>query len=75
MLRQADSVQCLTCRIRADALPQVVSVYALQQAGKAAPGEDDVIQPVAGEQDLGLTPTLFQVPKPLPQQAPTNAGS
>lgn len=34
LLRQADTTQALTCRVRNDALPQAVSVYDLVKAGK-----------------------------------------
>ncbi len=56
LLQQADSCQCLSCRVRCDALPQATSVYDLVQEGR---GEAAANLVPAG-QDLGSTPTLYQ---------------
>jgi hypothetical protein len=56
LLQQADKCECLSCRVRYDALPQAASVYELVEAGKESGGSGDLIP---GGQDLGLTPTLY----------------
>jgi hypothetical protein len=57
LLQQADKCECLTCRVRFDALPQAVSIYDLAKAGRDNPGEGELVP--AG-QDLGATPTLYE---------------
>jgi hypothetical protein len=46
-----------------DAFPQAPSVFELAKAGKAARagGSDEVLQALPGDQDLGLTPTLYEL--------------
>jgi hypothetical protein len=61
LLQQADKCECLSCRVRFDALPQAVSVFELVHAGKAAPGDSELVP--AG-QDLGVTPTLYDTGLP-----------
>lgn len=58
LLQQANSCDSLSCRIRVDALPQAPTVQELVQAGK---NPDELLQ---GGQDLGGTPTLYQVGLP-----------
>jgi len=73
LLREADQIHCLNCKVVADALPEAVSVYQLAEAGKprdpAKPrkGSDDsanLIQPdddiLKARADLGAVPTLFE---------------
>jgi hypothetical protein len=60
LLQQANSCGALSCRVRCDALPQAPSVYDLVRVGT---GE------IKGElvpsgQDLGLTPTLYELGLP-----------
>jgi hypothetical protein len=55
-LQQADKCECLSSRVRYDALPQVTDVYELVQAGKESGEASDLLP---GGQDLGLTPTLY----------------
>ncbi len=56
LLQQADKCECLTCRVRYDALPQAPDVNDLVRAGKE-PGGLEALVP--GGQDLGLTPNLY----------------
>jgi flagellar basal body P-ring protein FlgI len=63
LIRQADSCQCLSCRVRCDALPRVTSVYDLVKAGKARPGDPEGGEQLLNGQDLGATPTLYEAPK------------
>jgi hypothetical protein len=56
LLQQADRCECLTCRVRYDALPQAPDVNDLVRAGKEPGGSDEL---VPGGQDLGLTPNLY----------------
>ncbi|MFO0929309.1 MAG: flagellar basal body P-ring protein FlgI [Gemmataceae bacterium] len=58
LMQQANTCDSLTCRIRVDALPQAPTVQELVQAGK---GSDELL---LGHQDLGGTPTLYQVGLP-----------
>jgi hypothetical protein len=76
LLEQARDCQCLSCRVRMDALPQATSVFELVKAGKAesSGGTDEMLDVLPGNLDLGETPTLYevqrthrQVPKPEPQ--------
>jgi hypothetical protein len=62
LLQQADHCESLTCRVRLDAVPQAVSVYELVKAGRAAPGESELLP---GGQDLGGTPTLYDTGRSL----------
>ncbi len=60
LLQQANRCDCLSCRVRSDALPQAVTVFDLAKAGKNG---ENLLSPdgevVAAPQDLGATPTLF----------------
>ena len=60
LLQQAHRCDCLSCRVRSDALPQAVSVFDLAKAGQHG---DNLLNPdgevVAAPQDLGATPTLY----------------
>jgi hypothetical protein len=66
LLQQAHRCQCLSCRVRCDALPQAVSVYDLVKAGRGEAGSEDVLQVAPIGQDLGLTPTLYETGRPAP---------
>jgi hypothetical protein len=61
VLRRADHLQCLSCPIAVDALPQAVSVEDLAKAGA---GDKEALKNVpeilAAKADLGDTPTLFE---------------
>ncbi len=56
LLQQTDKCDCLSCRVRFDALPQAASVYDLVKAGK----DNDSAELVPAGQDLGATPTLYE---------------
>jgi len=56
LLQQAHHCECLTCRVRFDALPQNTPVDDLVKAGKGKPGTEDIL---VSDADLGATPTLF----------------
>jgi hypothetical protein len=71
LLQQANKCDCLSCRVRFDALPQAVSVYELVKAGKDAPGAASDLLP--GGQDLGLTPTLYDTGLPAEPEAKEKA--
>jgi hypothetical protein len=55
LLQQATSCNGLSCRLLIDALPQAADIRELVQAGK------DPSEMVPGGQDLGQTPTLFNL--------------
>ncbi len=62
LLRRADGLQCLSCRVAVDAVPQeVTSVYDL---AKAAAGDAELLKThpeiLAAKADFGASPTLFQ---------------
>jgi hypothetical protein len=57
LLQQADKCECVTCRVRFDAVPQAASIYELVKAGRATNAENELLP--AG-QDLGGTPTLYE---------------
>lgn len=59
LLQQAAACESLSCRVRVDALPQAVSVQELAKAGR----EGGDVSPAA-TQELGKTPTLFQLGVP-----------
>ena len=59
LLQQAHRCDCLSCRVRTDALPQAVSVIDLAHAAKVGDVLNAEGQVVAAPQDLGGTPTLF----------------
>lgn len=63
LMQQANTCDSLTCRIRVDALPQAPTVQELVQAGK------DPQELLRGGQDLGATPTLYQVGLPSKTEA------
>ena len=55
-LRRANDLQCLSCQVAVDSLPQAPSVYDLAKAGtggRESPAE------IAQANELGATPTLF----------------
>jgi hypothetical protein len=58
LLQQAASCDSLTCRVRIDALPQAIDVRELVKAGRS--GSDFG----ASGQDLGRTPSLYQIGLP-----------
>lgn len=62
LLQQSRDCQCLSCRVRVDAMPRATSVYDLAKAGRpGADGKpDEVLEALPGDQDLGLTPTLYE---------------
>ncbi|MSR30366.1 MAG: hypothetical protein EXR99_02560 [Gemmataceae bacterium] len=62
LLRQADQIQALTCRVRNDALPQAVSVYDLVKAGKGKSGKGGEALVFEGQVDLSATPNLYAKP-------------
>jgi hypothetical protein len=64
LLQQASACQSLTCRVRCDALPQATSVYDLVRMGRNKSGGDGL--ELLGGQDLGATPTLYEVGLPSP---------
>jgi len=61
VLRRADQLQCLSCPVAIDALPQATSVFDLAKAGAGDP-ELRKTHPeiVAARADFGSTPTLFE---------------
>jgi hypothetical protein len=72
LLQQAHACQCLNCRVRCDALPQAVSPEDLVKMGRNKSGKlDEGLELVPGGQDLGLTPTLYDLG--LPPQGVTEA--
>ncbi len=58
LLAQADKCRCVSCPVRADALPQATTVYELAKAGRdnPQPGDEEVIRL---QLDLGATPNLL----------------
>jgi hypothetical protein len=61
MMRRVNYLQCLSCSIAVDALPQATSIYDLARAGRS--GSDTVtIHPeiAAAKADFLATPTLFE---------------
>jgi hypothetical protein len=74
ILQQADMTKCLSCRLRADALPQSVSVEELAAAGKKKVGEEgaDVL---LVDPEIGATPTLFDSHRPLRANPFRDAGA
>ena len=68
MLRRADHLQCLSCPVAVDALPQAVAVEELAKAGAGdAEASDAHSEILAAKSDLGSTPTLFEKNKPQPR--------
>jgi hypothetical protein len=66
LLRQADTTQALSCRVRNDALPQAVSVYDLVKAGKMKKGKNEEIGlAMDARPDPSATPNLYAPVKPL----------
>lgn len=66
LLRQADTTQALTCRVRNDALPQAVSVYDLVKAGKMKKGKNEEFGlAMDARPDPSATPNLYAPVKPL----------
>jgi Flagellar P-ring protein len=63
LLQQAQECQTLSCRVRVDALPQAPSVFELAKAGRSGKlgGADELLRDLPGDQDLGLTPTLYEL--------------
>jgi flagellar basal body P-ring protein FlgI len=65
LLQQAHSCRCLNCRVRCDALPQAPDAEELVRLGRSKSGKlDDGLELVPGGQDLGLTPTLYELGVP-----------
>jgi hypothetical protein len=67
LIRQADQCRSLSCRVRQDALPQVVSAEQLALAGRRLaghkqPGEQsaDAVELIKPDKELGETPALYQ---------------
>jgi hypothetical protein len=59
LLQQAHRCDCLSCRVRSDALPQAISVFELAAAGKNGDMLNADGEIVSAPQDLGVTPTLY----------------
>ncbi len=59
LLQQAHRCDCLSCRVRTDALPQAVNVIDLARAAKTGDVVDAEGRIVAAPADVGATPTLF----------------
>jgi hypothetical protein len=61
LLRQANSCQCVTCRVEVDQLPQATSVYDLARSAK---GDPELLRMDAeildAKPDFGATPTLYE---------------
>jgi len=61
VLRRAHQLQCLSCPVAIDALPQATSVYDLAKAGA---GDPELLKThpeiLAARADFGSTPTLFE---------------
>jgi hypothetical protein len=65
ILQQADQSKCLNCRVRADALPQLISVEELAEAGKKkADGTTADVEILQTNEDIGATPGLFDNQRP-----------
>ena len=71
LLQQAQDCQCLSCRVRMDAFPQAVSVLALARAGRVTKtgDPDEVLETLPNNEDLGPTPTLYEVNRRREQPA------
>ncbi len=65
LLRQADTTQGLSCRVRNDALPQAVSVYDLVKVGKNKTKEGEGGLAMDARPDPTATPTLYAPLRPL----------
>jgi hypothetical protein len=75
MLQQARDCECLSCRVRVDALPRATTVFELAKAGRsAATGKpDEIVENLPANQELGQTPNLFEVdkrPEPVAKPEP-----
>jgi hypothetical protein len=61
LLRRADKIECLSCQVAVDAVPQVTEVYDLAKA--AAGGEEELLKThpeiLAAKAEFGSNPTLF----------------
>ena len=75
LLQQANTCQCVTCRVRCDALPQATSVYDLVKAGKSGEGLEPNEDLIPAGQDLGSTPTLYQTGYPLLSTTPQDGAT
>jgi hypothetical protein len=62
ILRQADGCKSMTCRVRNDALPQVLTVEQLVAAGREQLGKESAsrVQVIKPDASFGATPTLYQ---------------
>ena len=62
LLRRADKLQCLSCQVAVDAMPQVTEVYDLAKAAAAGDAELLKTHPeiLAAKAEFGANPTLFQ---------------
>jgi hypothetical protein len=72
LLQQADRCECLSCRVSYNAMPQASTVYELVQAGQETGSSAEL---VPGDQDLGLTPTLYDTGSPQEQERRLQAQS
>jgi hypothetical protein len=60
MLKRADRLRCVSCRVAVDALPQATSVFDLAKAGAGDPEMLKTHPEILGAKaDLGATPNLF----------------
>ena len=77
MLRRADHLQCVSCPIAVDALPQAVAVEELAKAGAGdAEALDTHAEIMAAKSDLGSTPSLFEKkPQPHAYDEPADRAS
>lgn len=66
LLRRANELQCLSCEVGVDKVPQVTEVYDLAKAAAGGDAELDKTHPeiMAAKGDFGANPTLFhQTPR------------
>ncbi len=65
VLQQADQSKCMSCRLKADALPQLISVQELADAGKKnAANTTEGVEVLLTNTDIGATPGLFDNQRP-----------
>ena len=60
--QQASTGDCLSCRVRVDALPQAASVQELALMGKDAGSQE--LLPAGATLETGKTPNLYQLGVP-----------
>jgi hypothetical protein len=73
ILHQADQSKSLSCRLRADALPQLITVEELAAAGKTKADGTTEGAEILQTDDLGATPTLYDSRRP-PKTNPFGTG-